>query len=55
MSVPAGLAANGVPIGVQVVGRPYHDPTVFDVAGALEVALGWWSSPGWRPSGLPAR
>jgi aspartyl-tRNA(Asn)/glutamyl-tRNA(Gln) amidotransferase subunit A len=55
MSIPAGRAANDVPIGVQVVGRPYDDPTVFDVAAALEAARGWWSAPDWRPAGLPAR
>jgi Asp-tRNA(Asn)/Glu-tRNA(Gln) amidotransferase A subunit family amidase len=36
MSVPSGLADNGVPTGVQIVGRPYDDLTVFEIAAALE-------------------
>ncbi|GAA2354758.1 amidase [Nonomuraea africana] len=39
LSVPSGLAANGVPTGVQVVGRTYDDVTVFELAAALEAAL----------------
>ncbi len=52
LAVPSGIASNGVPTGVQVVGRPYDDATVFDVAGALEAASGWWASPGWRPGAI---
>ncbi len=36
MSVPSGRADNGVPTGVQIVGRPYDDLTVFEIAAALE-------------------
>ncbi|MCJ7712322.1 MAG: amidase [Chloroflexi bacterium] len=52
LAVPSGIASNGVPTGVQVVGRPYDDATVFDVAGALEAASRWWASPGWRPGAI---
>ena len=49
MAVPSGVAPNGVPMGVQVVVRPYDDTTAFDVAAGLETALRWWADPAWRP------
>ncbi|HET8996237.1 MAG TPA: amidase family protein, partial [Acetobacteraceae bacterium] len=42
MSVPVGLA-NGLPIGVQVVGRPFDEATVFRVGRAIELLSGWES------------
>ena len=41
MSVPSGLAGNGVPTGVQLVGRSYRDLDVFQAAAALERVLEW--------------
>ncbi|MGD0434719.1 MAG: amidase [Acetobacteraceae bacterium] len=32
MSVPIGLASDGLPIGVQIVGRPFDEATVFRVS-----------------------
>ena len=49
MSVPSGLAANGVPTGVQVVGRTYEDVSVFQVGAAIEAAGFGFGSPAWRP------
>ena len=46
MSVPSGLAASGVPTGVQLVSRSYDDTRVFRAAAALEREIGW---PKWRP------
>ena len=40
-SVPSGVAANGVPTGVQLVGRPYDDVSVFRAALAYEAAFPW--------------
>jgi aspartyl-tRNA(Asn)/glutamyl-tRNA(Gln) amidotransferase subunit A len=41
MSVPVGLASDGLPIGVQVVGRPFDEAMVFRVCRAVEVLSGW--------------
>jgi Asp-tRNA(Asn)/Glu-tRNA(Gln) amidotransferase A subunit family amidase len=38
LSLPSGRAADGVPTGVQIVGRTYNDDTVFHVGAALERA-----------------
>jgi aspartyl-tRNA(Asn)/glutamyl-tRNA(Gln) amidotransferase subunit A len=38
-SVPSGLAADGLPMGVQIVGRPREDRLVLQAARAIERAL----------------
>ena len=48
LSVPSGFADNGVPTGVQVVGRRYRDESVFQIAYALEAAgMGFVGRPTW--------
>jgi Asp-tRNA(Asn)/Glu-tRNA(Gln) amidotransferase A subunit family amidase len=44
-SVPAGVTRAGLPLGVQVVGRPYEERRVLDAARVLEEALGGWRPP----------
>jgi Asp-tRNA(Asn)/Glu-tRNA(Gln) amidotransferase A subunit family amidase len=44
-SVPMGLSADGLPIGVQVIGRPHEDELVLAVAEALEAERGAWQAP----------
>ena len=39
--VPVGESPEGLPIGVQVVGRPYEDELVLTVAGVLDRAFGY--------------
>jgi aspartyl-tRNA(Asn)/glutamyl-tRNA(Gln) amidotransferase subunit A len=41
MSVPIGLASDGLPIGVQIAGRPFDEAMVFRVSRAVEVVSGW--------------
>ena len=41
MSVPTGFSSYGVPTGMQIVGRPYDDPSVFRLASAFEQAKPW--------------
>jgi Asp-tRNA(Asn)/Glu-tRNA(Gln) amidotransferase A subunit family amidase len=43
--VPCGLSDEGLPVGIQVVGRPYRDREVLAVAAALERAFGRFSPP----------
>jgi aspartyl-tRNA(Asn)/glutamyl-tRNA(Gln) amidotransferase subunit A len=38
-SVPCGLAANGLPIGVQIVGQLGHDRLVLRAARAVEQTM----------------
>jgi aspartyl-tRNA(Asn)/glutamyl-tRNA(Gln) amidotransferase subunit A len=45
MSVPAGLNGQGLPLGLQVIGRHFDEETVFAVAGALERAAGFAARP----------
>jgi Asp-tRNA(Asn)/Glu-tRNA(Gln) amidotransferase A subunit family amidase len=45
VAVPMGRTANGLPTGVQVVGRPFEDELVLDVAARLEEARGPWEAP----------
>ena len=45
MSVPAGLA-RGLPLGLQVLGRPFDEEGVFAVAAAIERAAGFTARPG---------
>lgn len=50
LAVPSGIAGNGVPTGVQIVGRTFDDATVFRVGAALEQELGLWTDPAWWPA-----
>ncbi len=38
LALPVGYSANGLPIGLQVIGKHFDENTVFQVAGALETA-----------------
>ena len=40
-SVPTGFARNGVPTGLQIVGRTYDDTRVFRAAAAFEAETNW--------------
>ena len=44
-SIPAGLDANGLPLGLQVITRPFDEETMFAVSGALEQAAGFSTLP----------
>jgi aspartyl-tRNA(Asn)/glutamyl-tRNA(Gln) amidotransferase subunit A len=41
LTVPCGFAASGLPIGLQIVGRPFEDATVLRVGHAYEQATDW--------------
>jgi aspartyl-tRNA(Asn)/glutamyl-tRNA(Gln) amidotransferase subunit A len=48
LSVPGGLDANGLPLGLQLIGRPFGEETLFALAEVIEQAAGrfapqpWW-------------
>jgi fatty acid amide hydrolase 2 len=50
--VPTGLDAEGIPTGIQVVGRHGEDHVTIAVAMALEQALGGWVPPWRSPNGV---
>ncbi|MEX2299178.1 MAG: Asp-tRNA(Asn)/Glu-tRNA(Gln) amidotransferase subunit GatA [Dongiaceae bacterium] len=49
LSLPAGLSAEGLPLGLQVIGRAFDEATVFRVGRALEEAAGFSA----KPASLP--
>ena len=46
ISVPAGLTADGLPLGLQLIGRAFDEATVLKVAQVLETAAGFTARPG---------
>ncbi len=45
VSVPMGKSPEGLPIGVQLIGRPFEDELVLAVAEQLEAARDAWQPP----------
>ncbi len=45
ISVPAGLSADGLPLGLQILGKPFDEETMLRVAGVLEEAAGFTAEP----------
>jgi aspartyl-tRNA(Asn)/glutamyl-tRNA(Gln) amidotransferase subunit A len=45
ISVPAGLDAEGLPLGLQLIGRAFDEQTVFRAGSALEQAAGFAGRP----------
>lgn len=41
LAVPSGMADCGIPTGVQIVGHPFDDATVFRVGAAVEQVMPW--------------
>ncbi len=48
IAVPAGLDAQGLPLGLQLIGRPFDEETLFSLGAVIEQAAGrftperWW-------------
>lgn len=45
LSLPTGLNKDGLPLGLQVIGRPFDEETVFRVSGVLETAAAFNHKP----------
>ena len=50
LALPGGVSAEGLPLGLQLIGRPFEEETLFAVASALEKAApkidapkAWWA------------
>jgi Asp-tRNA(Asn)/Glu-tRNA(Gln) amidotransferase A subunit family amidase len=43
--VPTGHSPEGLPIGVQIAGKPWQEELVLSVAAALEDQCGEWQAP----------
>ena len=51
MSVPVGLSGRGLPLGLQVIGKPFDEETVLKVGEALEQAAAFSAVPAIRAGG----
>jgi aspartyl-tRNA(Asn)/glutamyl-tRNA(Gln) amidotransferase subunit A len=45
LSLPAGLSADGLPLGLQLIGRPFDEETLLKTAHVLESAIGFDKAP----------
>lgn len=41
IALPAGFSANGLPIGLQLIGKPFNEETILRAAHAFEQATDW--------------
>lgn len=45
VAIPAGQTAEGLPIGVQIIGPPFAENLILSAAAVVEAALGGWKKP----------
>ncbi len=45
IAVPAGLDAQGLPLGLQLIGRPFDEETLFSLGAVIEQAAGRFAPP----------
>ncbi|MFN3075422.1 MAG: Asp-tRNA(Asn)/Glu-tRNA(Gln) amidotransferase subunit GatA [Alphaproteobacteria bacterium] len=48
MSLPTGLSSEGLPLGLQIIGRPFDEETVLRVGGVMETAAAFEARPTWN-------
>jgi aspartyl-tRNA(Asn)/glutamyl-tRNA(Gln) amidotransferase subunit A len=54
VSLPAGLGEGGLPLGLQLIGRPFDEETVLRAAGVLEAQAGFDAVPAFCVGGAKA-
>jgi aspartyl-tRNA(Asn)/glutamyl-tRNA(Gln) amidotransferase subunit A len=47
ISVPAGLSGEGLPLGLQLIGRPFDEATLFSLGAVIEQAAGTFETEAW--------
>ncbi|WP_375636083.1 Asp-tRNA(Asn)/Glu-tRNA(Gln) amidotransferase subunit GatA [Bartonella sp. MR90HLJMH] len=47
ISVPAGLSSNGLPLGLQLIGKPFAEEVIFQIAHIIEKEAGIFSAEKW--------
>jgi aspartyl-tRNA(Asn)/glutamyl-tRNA(Gln) amidotransferase subunit A len=47
ISVPAGLSDEGLPLSLQLIGKPFDEETLFQAGYAIEEAAGHFIAPAW--------
>jgi aspartyl-tRNA(Asn)/glutamyl-tRNA(Gln) amidotransferase subunit A len=47
IAVPAGLSAEGLPLGLQLIGRPFDEATLFSLGEVIERAAGYYPVEAW--------
>ena len=47
IAVPAGKDAQGLPLGLQLIGRPFDEETLFSLGEVVEQAAGRFTPPRW--------
>ena len=47
IAVPAGISSEGLPLGLQLIGKPFDEETLFQTAAAIERVAGKYEAPKW--------
>ncbi len=47
LAVPAGLSVEGLPLGLQLIGRPFDEETLFTLGSVIEKSVGTFSPKKW--------
>ncbi len=47
IAVPAGISKDGLPLGLQLIGKPFDEETLFQTAAVIEQVAGGYQAPKW--------
>jgi aspartyl-tRNA(Asn)/glutamyl-tRNA(Gln) amidotransferase subunit A len=47
IAVPAGISKDGLPLGLQLIGKAFDEETLFTAAAAIEQVAGGYQAPKW--------